>query len=152
MPTKEKSFNQEGTIYAKNVRKVVGKKDPTKEYEFRTIVLEVKTTKEVKRDDKIQYISKTNLLEFDIASWIDIEDYSVGDYIDIRFIIEGVEYNKKDGEKGYMNKLKTTYIKYADIDSGDGKKASSKYTPPTQREEVFVVPDPEDVDQGDLPF
>jgi len=157
---KEKSFNIEGTIYAKNTRVVQGKKDPTKTYEFKSIVLEVTSGKEFEREGKMQYVTKTTLLEIDIAPWIDVEPYAVGDFIDIRFIIEGNEFTRADKTKAFINKLKATYIKYADLDSesrpnNKGKvtvTATSDVNELSARETVFVSPDPEGEDNNDLPF
>ncbi len=150
--TKEKSFNIDGTVYAKNVRTVNGKKNPTKTYEFKSIILEVKSSKEIEREGGKQYVTKTTLLEFDIAPWVDIEPYSVTDFVDIRFIIEGNEFIRKDGTKAFINKLKATYIKYADIES-EGERPAKANEPNNYKETVFITPDPgADDDNDNLPF
>ena len=159
MATKEKSFNIEGTIYAKNARVVQGKKDPTKEYTFNTIILEVTSGKTIERDGQSKFITKTTLIEFDVAQWIPIDDYSVGDFIDIRFIIEGNEFTRKDGTKGFITKLRASFIKYADLQGTKDNKVSVNAMSdinelPQAKESVFIAPDPgaDDDEMSDLPF
>lgn len=136
----------DGTLYAKNTRQVQGVKDPSQTYEFKSIVLEVKTTKKVKtKEDK--YIDKTfsELPEFDLGYGVDYDQFDVGDPITVKFAVEGREYKGRDGVKKVMTKLKALFISFSVI---DGKPAK------VQKEEVFVAPNPliDDLPSDELPF
>lgn len=139
-------FSIDGTLYAKNKRTVKGVKDASQTYEFKSIILEVKTTKKIKtKDDK--YIDKdfSELPEFDLGYGVDYDAYEIGDPITVKFAVEGREYKGKDGEKKIMTKLKALFINFSII---DGKPAKVK-------DEVFIAPDPtvsDDEGLNDLPF
>lgn len=136
----------DGTLYAKNTRQVQGVKDPSQTYEFKSIVLEVKTVKKVKTKEG-QYIDKTfsELPEFDLGYGIDCDSYAIGDAITVKFAVEGREYKSRGGEKKIMTKLRALFVSFTDI---------NRTPPKTKDEEIFVAPNPliDDIPDNDLPF
>jgi len=133
-------FKVEGVIYAKPSRKVTSQKDG-KEYEFNSIILEIK------RD----YKDKTyiELPEFHLGYGVDDSGFDVGDYVQVTFSMTG----KKVNDNFHKTEAKLLYIRHPDIDGNDGKDVGGDVYP-KKKEEVFVAPNPyeKDDEQSDLPF
>jgi len=139
---KNNLYKINGTIYAKNVRTAQGKKDPTVTYEFLSIILEVKR----------QYKDKTytELPEFELGNGVSIDDFSVGDNVEITFSLAG----KKITDTWHKTTAKALYIKHADTNTlrEVGGQTPSEMN---KKEEVFVAPLPYsngNDEDNDLPF
>jgi len=109
--------------------------DPTKEYKFPSIILEMKKTYKDK-----EY---TDLPEFELGRGVNIDDFKVGDSIDITFALSG----KKISDTFHKTALKALYIKHSDLNYG-----VDVDTPQEQRENTFTPPNPYDKEDDDLPF
>ena len=133
---------QEGILYAKPPARKVKSKDG-KEYEFQSIVLEIDSSYTTK-DGK--YIEKSFLMQFDLSknAKSDVDRFNIGDPIIITYTMAGREYKKKDGSKGYDNKLSAWSINFSDVNSGTRKPAKAE----TKKEEIPV----DKTDYDDLPF
>jgi hypothetical protein len=157
----ENSHTIKGTIYAIETELIKGKKDPTQSYPKYTITLEVKTAGEVSKGGKDFYTTATQLPQFE---WFnpktDMEQYAIGDYVELRFYLAGKEFIRKTGDKvgqkGIMNKNIITFMRFADLTLDDDHpthKGKIKVDNP-KVDPVFQVPDP-GVELGmedDLPF
>jgi hypothetical protein len=140
----ESTFIAEGTLYDKNTRTVPGRKDPTQTYNFSSFKLEMKSF----------YNDKTyvDIPEFQCGKGVNIDDYSIGDLISVRFVLKG----KKVSDTWHKTELSAIYVKHADMSSSKDNKPKGEILardiPPPKREEVFVPPDPNDENPDDLPF
>ena len=161
----ENNHSVSGTIYSIKKEMVKGKKDPTQEYPKYIFVLENKSQGERNRGDNVQYVTDTNLIEFELFNpRFDFETFHVKDFIFIRFYIQGQEFTYQRGDragtKGLINRNIPTFIKYADLDGGHtnhkGKvkvDASTDVKELNVKDPVFSSPTPESEDEfGDLPF
>jgi len=138
--TKKKNniFTVEGTIYAKPTRVVKSKKDD-KEYEFKSIILEIK--REFKGKTYIE------LPEFQLGIGVIDSGFDIGDYVEIVFSLAG----KRIGE-WHKTEVKALYIKHPSIDGNDTRDVGGEVFKP-KKDEVFVPPNPaDDDDDNDLPF
>jgi hypothetical protein len=115
---------------------------------------------------KRQYKDKTytELPEFELGNGVSIDDFSVGDNVEITFSLAGkkILYTPKDKEgeevgetcTWYKTTAKALYIKHADtttLREVGGQTPSEKY----QKENVFVPPLPYSTgneEDNDLPF
>jgi hypothetical protein len=142
-----------GVIYSKPVEIKQGKKDPTKTYEFRSVVLEVDTVKEIERMvdgvPKKSRITKKELCKLDLAPWVSIDDFDIGNTVEIDFFLEGSLWKNQKGEEVVFTKAKATYIKlisrnavpHAKKDDGG---VTAPLTPEERRDDNF--------DDDNLPF
>jgi hypothetical protein len=135
-----------GVIYAKPVRKVEGKKGTKTEgqtFEFSSIILEVKRVYKDK--------TYTELPEFELGKGVNIDDFAIGDKVDVFFSCGG----KKISDTFHKTSLKAAYLKHSDIQGNDTQEVGGK-TPReiNKKEETFVVPNPYNGndDESDLPF
>jgi len=131
-------FKTSGIIYAKPVRRADGKKGTKNEgkvFEFPSIILEMKKTYKDK-----EY---TDLPEFELGRGVNIDDFKVGDTIDITFALSG----KKISDTFHKTALRALYIKYSELNYGVDVDA-----PQEQRENTFTPPNPYDKEDDDLPF
>ena len=130
-----------GVVYEKPVRVVTSKKDG-KEYEFKSIILEVKR---VYKDR-----SFSELPEFQLGRGVDDEPFAIGDNVEITFSLSGKRVNKD----WHKSEIKALYIKHTDRDYNDTKEVG--FDPASVRkkeEEVFTPPNPYETDEeSDLPF
>lgn len=102
-----------------------------------------------------RYGAETNFIVFKLGLGIGIDDYAIGDFIDVRYKIRGIKYQKKDGTgEGFFNELEATYIKPADIDTKkDTPNNYPSYKASEIKDKVFLPPDPDAQDDtSDLPF
>ena len=132
-------YKIEGIIYEKPVRTVVSKKKATEgqTFEFPSIILEVKRV----FNDKT-YIE---LPEFELGKGVNIDDFAVKDSIEITFAVGG----KRIGD-WHKTSLKALYARHTDIQGDDSLDVGS---PKTEREDIFVAPDPSQPEEDDaLPF
>lgn len=139
------TFTTEGTIFDKNTRTVQGRKDPSQTYNFSSFKLEMKS----RYNDK----EFTEIPEFQCGKGVNIDDYEIGDYISVRFVLKG----KKISDTFYKTELSAIYLKHADLSSSkDNKKADSFGTfKPPKPLMADVPPVPESGEQEDfdqLPF
>lgn len=136
-------FQIQGVIYEKPVRLVKSKKDG-KEYEFKSIILEIR--REYK--DKIY----TDLPEFNLGFGVDDSGFEVGDKVQISFSLAGKRVNKD----WHKTEIKALYIKHPDIQNDDTKEIGFDPKRAFKKDDVFVAPDPYEVDRdendNDLPF
>ena len=133
-------FKIEGTIYGKPSRIVKSKKDG-KEYEFKSIILELKREHKGKT-----YIE---LPEFNLGFGVTDDGFDVGDYVQVTFSLSGKEISPTF----HKTELKALYIKHPDLDSGTIDVGGEPYRPP-KVSKIPDAPDPlfEDTDDSDLPF
>jgi len=161
----ENYFTVRGTLYDKKSIDIPGKKDPTQTYKKVLLTLEVDSSGDRKRGDQTVFVTEKNLLKFEVFSpKFDIDSFMIKDFIEIRFFIEGKEYEIKDGDrkgqKGLVNRNIITFMKYADLDGGhsnhkgkitvDAMSDTKDLAP--KRDTVFTAPDPDEEDYKDLPF
>lgn len=130
----------EGIIYAKPVKKVMGKKGENKgkELEIPSLVLEFTQGNS----------QKSQLLSFNIARSVPIDDFCVKDPVIVTFAMESIPW--KDD---YITKARAIYIKHADVDYNDTTNVNPKeFRKP--KEEVFTGASPNDEpeEESDLPF
>jgi hypothetical protein len=92
-------FKVEGTIYAKPSRKITSKKDG-KEYEFKSIILELK------REHKGKIF--VDLPEFQLGFGVVDDGFDVGDYVQISFSLVGKEVSASF----HKTELKALYINH----------------------------------------
>lgn len=130
----------EGVIYAKPVRTAPDKKGKNGgvPYEFPSIILEVKR----KSQDK-EYIT---LPEFEMGRGVNIQDFAVGEKVEIIFAMEG----KKIGE-WHKTSAKAIYIRHTDIQYDDSRDVDHQEV---KRDATFIPPDPTlpIEPEDDLPF
>jgi hypothetical protein len=134
-------FTVQGIIYAKNSRLVKSKKDD-KEYEFKSIILELKREHQGKT-----YI---DLPEFQLGFGVADDGFDEGDFVQLTFSLAG----KKVSNTWHKTDLKALYIKHPDLVGNDTRDvAGTPLAKQTKKDEVFVAPDPADEeDLSDLPF
>lgn len=131
-----------GVIFDKPSRKVTSKKDG-KEYEFKSIILEVR--REYK--DK----TYTELPEFHLGWGVDDNGFDIGDKVQISFSVGG----KKINSDFHKTELKALYIKHPDLQFNDTKEVGFDPIKKEQKDlaKTFVAPDPaEEIDDSGLPF
>ena len=156
MPANENNFSIKGVVYAKPVRVVENKKKPTEPpYEFRSIILEVKTSYSQKSETGGEaYRTKTSLPEFQLSRGMNIDEFDISDFIEVRFSLDG----KKVNSNWHKTELRATYIKHADLDSNQPRKSNKVDTPAMsdpkelKKETVFVTPDSDNDGNEPLPF
>ena len=135
-----------GVIYAKPTKTVQGVKDPSKSYDFSSIILEVK------RDYKEK--TYTELPEFELGKGVSLVDFEIGDKVEISFALAG----KKVTETFHKTTAKAIYIKHADIQTNDLREIGGKSPQEIRREEkaekeLFTGDTGDDKDElSDLPF
>jgi hypothetical protein len=128
-----------GTIYGKPIRLVKSKKDD-KEYEFKSIILEVKKSHGGK--------TYTTLPEFHLGYGVSDDGFEVGDNVEITFCLEG----KRISETWHKSDAKALYIKHTDIEGNDTRDVGGEVGY-KKKEDVFVPPNPLDEGEDDgLPF
>lgn len=135
-------FKVEGTIFAKPSRTVTSKKDD-KEYEFKSIILELK------REHKGK--SYIDMPEFQLGAGVIDSGFDVGDYVQLTFSLVG----KKISDTWHKTELKALYIKHPDLDGGnDTRDLSGNAIYPKKQTDVFVAPNIYDNEPDDenLPF
>jgi len=134
---KKNFFNIEGTIFAKPSRKITSKKDG-KEYEFKSIILELKR----------EYKGKTfvDFPEFQLGYGVTDDGFEVGDYVLVSFSLVG----KNVGKDFHKTELKAIYIKHPDLQQGNDTKDVGGSAYP-KKEKLPSAPVPVD-DDDDLPF
>jgi hypothetical protein len=133
-------FTVQGIIYAKNSRLVKSKKDD-KEYEFKSIILELKREHGGK--------SYVDLPEFQLGFGVVDDGFDEGDFVQLTFSITG----KKISETFHKTELKALYIKHPDIQGNDTREiAGIPLAKKIKQDEVFVAPDPADIESDNLPF
>lgn len=141
MAKNENIFKVDGVIFDKPIRKIVSKKDG-KEYEFKSIILELK--REYK--DK----TYTELPEFQLGWGVDDSGFEIGDKIQVSFSLGG-----KRLKEFHKTELKALYLRHPDLQYNDTKEVGFDPLKREQKElaKTFVAPDPaEDIDESDLPF
>jgi hypothetical protein len=107
-------FDINGVLYAKDTRKIPNKKEPDKpDWEFRSIILEIKTVSGSK--------TYTELPQFQLGNGVSFDEYSIGDFINVRFAISG----KIISPTFHKTELRATFIKFADIQTKEDKKVDS---------------------------
>jgi hypothetical protein len=140
-----------GVIHAKFSRTNQGKKDPTQFYTYTSIVLET---------DHPMKKSKT-FPHFELGSkGIGVDDFDVGDFVEITYYMEGEEatWLDKEGNKvvKWVNRAKAMYIRHANLTTDDSKSVGN-YTPREKRriekaEKDMAIPVMDDDDNDNLPF
>jgi hypothetical protein len=104
----------EGTLFAKPSRTVRGKKDPTQEYTFASIIIEVSTTYKEK--------TYTTFPEFELGKNANVDEFSIGDRVRVFFSLEGKEdkYKDKDGTPRTIQRTKARAkrIEFTDLKTG----------------------------------
>jgi len=138
-----------GVIFEKLTRHVVGKagtKNEGKEWDFKSIVLEIKY-KDVNGNDK------PTLIEVDFGT-ADIEHgFDVGDTVQIELQLIGRDPEK---EGRIFNKCKAFYIRHPDLQINDTRNVAGESVYDKKRKEkalkeIPVVED-KDEEEDDLPF
>lgn len=136
-------FKIEGTIYSKPSRVVTSKKDG-KEYEFKSIILELKREHKGKT-----YIE---LPEFHLGYGVTNDGFDVGDYVQICYSLSGKEISASF----HKTELKALYIKHPDLQAGDDTRdiGGEPWKPPKVNKEAEPLPFDDDEDNGNdpLPF
>jgi hypothetical protein len=143
-----------GVIYSKPTRTAPDKKGKNggQDYVFTSIILET---------DHPMRKSKT-FPEFELGSkGLGIDDFEVGDNVEITFFAEGedISWTDKQGNRvsKHISKNKAMYIRHSDITTDDSKSVGN-YTPAEKRrlekaEKSMLEPMPDpDEEEGDLPF
>jgi len=147
-------FKVDGVLHSKHTRTVQGKKDPTQQYQFRSFVLEIKSRYNYK--DKKTGADKSGerseLVEFEVGSGVDVDSFSVKDAITVSFRLTGKEFTPVNGDKKVFSKNMAYAVNYADLDvKRDTHEGNVTVYP--KKESVFIPPDPADEEEGsDLPF
>jgi hypothetical protein len=113
MANDKNSFDISGILYAKDTKFFPNKKKPGENYEFRSIKLEIKTV----NGDKLY----TDIPEFQLGIGVGFDEYSVGDFINVRFALVG----KRVSDTWHKTELRCTFIKYADIQTRVEKSANT---------------------------
>jgi hypothetical protein len=141
-------FDINGTLYSKNTKSVDKKDKPGEKWEFKSIILEIKTQSGSK--------TFTDLPEFQLANNVDHEGFDIGDFINVRFSITG----KKINPNWHKSELRATYIKHADLQTKTPEENSFLNTEtnrkPLKIDSPIAPPVPEELDGednfNDLPF
>jgi hypothetical protein len=139
---KNNIFTVQGTIFAKPTKTYLSKKD-SKEYEFKSIILEVKRSFNGK-----EYI---DLPEFQLGYGVIDDGFDVGDFVQISFSLVG----KKISDTFHKTELKALYVKHPDIQGNDIKDVAGEPSwKKDKKKDVFMPPDPADdkIEDDDLPF
>ena len=141
-----------GVIYSKPTETKTGKKDITKTYEFKSVVLEVDTVKELARmidgEMKKSRINKKELVKLDLASWLSLDDLDIGNSVEIDFFLEGSLWTNGKGEQVVFTKPKATYVKLLDRNGiPHVGKVDDNIAPPLPR-----ASDEDNDNNDDLPF
>jgi hypothetical protein len=156
----DNSFSITGTIYKKEFTEVKGVKKPTETYSKYLITLEVTSSRTYTIQGKEKVFTSTQLPQFEFFG-INLDEFEKGDLVEVRFYLQGKEYTKQNGEKAIFTKPVGTFMKFGDLDAGHkshrGKikidsMSNADDLPQPKRENVFVAPDPDGEDFGDLPF
>ena len=137
-----------GTLYAKKVRKVIGKqaKNLGKEYEFYYYIVEVPTRKTWTADGAEKSVEKKELVKFKLPMGMSPDDFEVGDNVFIGFNITGREFERNDGSgKDVINENDLKTIKHTDVQTKSPLRETT-FIPPSQQA------DAENDDDQDLPF
>ena len=137
----ETTFTTEGTLFDKNTRTVQGKKDPTQSYTFSSFKLEMVSNQGGK--------TYTEIPEFHCGKGVNIDDFEIGDYVSVRFVLKG----KKISDTWYKTEANAIFVKRAELEGSKDNKATrgGVYTPNTN----WVPPVPESGEQEketDMPF
>ena len=136
----------EGVIFAIPQRTQTGKKDPSKTYIFTSVILEVDTG----------YLPKPKELpEFHIRKRdFSIDNFAVGDPVEITFAMTGGELPTKDGGKWHKTEAVLVSIKHLERDYNDTKTVDYSYRKPKQEEVVMpdIFPAEDKDNENDLPF
>lgn len=148
----ENDFRLKGTLYAKDVRKWVGKKDPTKEGETHYYIVEVPTRKTWMDGEKERSITKTEFIKMKIPWRMSPDDFEIKDQIEMGFYISGREYDKKDGAgKGWINENEITTIKHSERQgTRDNKIPFDNKIPVTAMSDINAISDA--IDSDNDPF
>lgn len=139
MATKNPNFFKvEGTIYAKPSRKITSKKDG-KEYEFKSIILELK------REHK----GKTfiDLPEFHLGFGVEDSGFDVGDFVQISFSLAGKEINPTF----HKTELKALYISHPALSNDTRDIGGDPFPKKTKVTEPALDLEDDSMDDG-LPF
>lgn len=151
----ENIFRITGTIYAKEFQEIKGKKDPSAVYAKNIITLEVSTSRDIPdKKGGTRYVTVTEYPQFE-AFGLNMDDYNVGDLIELRFHLSGRKYTNKYGKECIMTKAMIDYVKFADIEGGHSSKSNTGGfgKPFPKRDDTFTPPDPDTDDtMQDLPF
>ena len=136
----ENIFKIQGVIYEKPVRVVTSKKDG-KDYEFRSIILEVRR--------QYKDTTYTELPEFQLARNVDDSNFAVGDTVEVSFSLSGKKF-----KTFHKTEVKALYLRHPDRQYNDTKAVGFDPKSANKKEEVFVAPDPYEKDDEDdqLPF
>lgn len=148
-----------GTIYDIQFQEISGVKDPSAKYQKYIVTLEVKKSREIGSGDHKRWVDVTELPQFE-AFAMNLDEFSKGDYVQINFYLSGKEWaNKTTGKKGIMTKNCITFMKFADIDAGTGKRynkpVNANTTVPKANEMTRTqdwLPDPDKEELDALPF
>ena len=134
-------FKTEGVIYAKPSRVVKSKKDG-KEYEFKSVILELK------REHK----GKTyrELPEFQLGFGVGIEDFAIGDKVFINFSLAGKEIS----DTFHKTELRALYIGHADLQVGSDMRDVGGEDPFKKKKQQvdMAIGQDEIEEENDLPF
>jgi len=163
MKNQNNKYKIQGTIYDIKFDEITGRKDPTQTYRKYLITLEVTSSEERSGKDGTKFSTKTELPQFEAFNpGYDMDQFKIGDLVDIYFYMAGMEFTYKKGDKagqkGIMSRSPITFIKHAVLDvQTDGKvdmTASSDINELNKPiDKVFVPPALDDEDElSDLPF
>jgi hypothetical protein len=157
-----------GTIYNIEVETIQGKKKPGETYQKYLITLEVKDSREITYKDKKTEEDKTGykaMMELPQFEWFnpkgDVTQFTIGDFVEIRFYLSGKEYTRRTGEKagtkGIMTKNIITHMGFADIPitgEHNNHKGKVKVDAMSDVEELDskVTDFPTTIDYDNLPF
>jgi len=93
-------YKIQGTIYDKKFDEITGKKDPTQTYRKYVITLEVTSSEERNGKDGTRFSTKTELPQFEAFNpGYDMDDFKIGDLVDIYFYMAGMEFTYKKGDR-----------------------------------------------------
>ena len=128
-----------GVIYAKPVRNVTSQKT-NKEYEFKSIILELKR----------EYKGKTyrEFPEFHLGFGVADSGFETGDNVEITYVPTG----KKISDTFHKTELKAIYIRHTDIDYNDLREVAGDPFPKREKAQQEATLPIEENDDDDLPF
>ena len=153
MAERKKWPSVDGILYAKSPIRKVTSKDKNGdliEYEFQSIILEIDGSYTNRNGE---YVKKVCLMEFDLSknAKAAIDRFNQNDPITVTYTWAGREYKKKDGTKGYDNKLSAYTVEFSTIDSGNFK--TKPLTKEMNKKETIPAPVPPDDDDDPIsPF